>query len=84
MKTIKKHMQILFAIAILCSVSFGDPGDMGGGGLAAPASSVKVSETTGSTEDGDMGGGGLAAGMTSDSYIDSVLLSIQGYFEAIF
>lgn len=84
MKTIKKNMQVLFVVALLCSVGFGDPGDMGGGGLVALDSPVKFSETTRSTEEGDMGGGGLAASTPDDGYIDAVLLSMQRLLETIF
>ena len=82
MKNIKKtSLKILFTIALLCSVTFAD-GDMGGGGLVDVDAPVTVDAP--SNAEGDMGGGGRGIWSASNDYIDSALVSVQGFFDAIF
>lgn len=83
MKNIKKNISaVVFAVVLLSSAIFADPGDMGGGGFAAQNDPVTLCDTTSNAE-GDMGGGGRSSCEQTESYIHSFLTSLGMYLDSV-
>ena len=65
----------LVLIALFCPVAFAD-GDQGSGGFADSGTPVVKSSL-----EGDQGSGGLTASVSNESYLDTLLQSVSGYFD---